>query len=83
MPRLRPRALAAALVIGSLSLVAPAWAHAACGSSGYAYAGLGASRPAYGIGTWLQTVTTPEVLNGHVAGWVGVGGPGAGPNGTN
>jgi hypothetical protein len=30
----------------------------------------------------LRTATTPQVLSGHVAGWVGVGGPGAGRNGT-
>lgn len=83
MPRLRPRALAAALAIGSLALASPALAEAACGSSGYAYAGLGASNRAYGVATNLQTVGTPQVLSGHVAGWVGVGGPGSGPNGTN
>jgi len=80
---LRPRLLAAALVSGALFLLAPSWAAAACGSSGYAYAGVGASRPAFGIATSLQTATSPQVLSGHVAGWVGFGGPGAGPNGTN
>lgn len=83
MPRLRPRALAAALAIASISLASPALAEAACGSSGYAYAGLGASSRAYGVATNLQTLGTPQVLSGHVAGWVGVGGPGSGPNGTN
>ena len=83
MPRLRPRVLAAALAIASLCLAFPAWASAACGSSGYAYAGLASSNRAYGVATHLQTVGTPQVLSGHVAGWVGVGGPGSGPNGTN
>ena len=84
MPRLRPPALAAALATASFFLPspAPAPAKAACGSSGYAYAGLGSSSRAYGVATHLQTVATPEVLSGHVAGWVGVGGPGSGPNGT-
>ncbi len=82
MPRLLLRALAAALALVSISFAAPGRAQAACGSSGYAYAGLGASHRAYGVATWLQSVATPEVLSGHVAGWVGVGGPGAGPNGT-
>ena len=82
MPRLLLRALAAALALVSISFAAPGRAQAACGSSGYAYAGLGASQRAYGVATWLQSVATPEVLSGHVAGWVGVGGPGAGPNGT-
>jgi len=83
LPRLRPRVLAAALALASLCLASPAWARAACGSSGYAYAGLGSSNRAYGVATHLQTVGTPQVLSGHVAGWVGVGGPGSGPNGTN
>src|SRR2546423_7161280 len=74
--------LAAALAIASVFFASPAWAKAACGSSGYAYAGLGSSARAYGVATNLQTVAVPEVLSGHVAGWVGVGGPGAGPNGT-
>jgi hypothetical protein len=81
--RLRPRVLAAALALASLCLASPAWARAACGSSGYAYAGLGSSNRAYGVATHLETVGTPQVLSGHVAGWVGVGGPGSGPNGTN
>ena len=83
MPRLHPRVLAAALAIAPLFHASPALAKAACGSSGYAYAGLGASNRAYGVATNLQTVGTPQVLSGHVAGWVGVGGPGSGPNGTN
>jgi hypothetical protein len=83
VPSLRPRTLLATFVTTYVFLAVPTWASAACGSSGYAYAGLGASRPAFGIATWLQTVSSPQVLSGHVAGWVGVGGPGAGPNGTN
>lgn len=84
MPRLRPLALAAALATASFFLPAPSPAPAktACGSSGYAYAGLGSSSRAYGVATYLQTAATPEVLSGHVAGWVGVGGPGAGPGGS-
>ena len=82
MPRLLLRALAATLALVSISFSIPGRAQAACGSSGYAYAGLGASHRAYGVATWLQSVAAPEVLSGHVAGWVGVGGPGAGPNGT-
>jgi len=82
LPRLLLRALAATLALVSISFSIPGRAQAACGSSGYAYAGLGASHRAYGVATWLQSVAAPEVLSGHVAGWVGVGGPGAGPNGT-
>jgi hypothetical protein len=76
------RALAATLALTSFSFASPAWAQAACGTSGYAYAGLGASRRAYGVAATLQAVAAPQVVSGHVAGWVGVGGPGAGPNGA-
>jgi len=76
------RVFAAALATSAVVAAAPAVASAACGTSGYAYAGVGSSSRAFGIATHLKTATTPEVLNGHVAGWVGVGGPGAGPNGS-
>jgi len=56
----------------------------ACGnSSGYSYAGVGASSPGYGISATITPLDAFDVLNGHVAGWVGVGGPGEGPDGTN
>jgi hypothetical protein len=54
----------------------------ACGSN-YAYAGLGATEPAFGISATVASVRTFAVLRGHVAAWVGVGGPGEGPGGTN
>jgi len=56
----------------------------ACGnSSGYSYAGVGAPSNAYGVSALISPLNAFNVLNGHVAGWVGVGGPGEGPNGTN
>jgi hypothetical protein len=84
VPRPLLRSLAAALALGSIVFAGPgsAAARATCGTSGYAYAGLGANNRAYGVATWLQAVAPPQVLSGHVAGWVGVGGPGAGPNGS-
>ena len=55
----------------------------ACGnSSGYSYAGLGAPGNAYGISAVISPLDAFNILNGHVAGWVGVGGPGQGPGGT-
>jgi hypothetical protein len=72
----------ACVVAAVLVVTAPAAANASCGSSGYAYAGVAGSTPAYGIATRLQATATPQVMSGHVAGWVGVGGPGAGPNGA-
>jgi hypothetical protein len=56
----------------------------ACGNSqGYSYAGLGAQTNAYGISAVISPLSAFDVFNGHVAGWVGVGGPGEGPGGTN
>jgi hypothetical protein len=54
----------------------------ACGVGGYSYAGIGATSHAYGIGASVTPVTGFNVANGHVAGWVGVGGPGEGPGGS-
>jgi hypothetical protein len=77
------RLLAAALATSALLLGPPAnAATAGCGTSGYAYAGVGSSARAFGIATRLTATTAPQVLNGHVAAWVGVGGPGMGPNGS-
>ena len=56
----------------------------ACGNSGgYSYAGIGAPTRAYGVSALISPLDAFDVLNGHVAGWVGVGGPGQGPNGSN
>jgi hypothetical protein len=54
----------------------------ACGVGGYSYAGVGATSRAFGIGAVVTPVTGFNVVNGHVAGWVGVGGPGKGPAGS-
>jgi hypothetical protein len=55
----------------------------ACGNSaGYSYAGMGAAGHADGISALISPLNAFNVVNGHVAGWVGVGGPGQGPNGT-
>jgi hypothetical protein len=48
----------------------------------YDYAGLQTSGQASGIRVTLTMVKKPVVKHGHVAGWLGVGGPGLGPNGT-
>jgi hypothetical protein len=55
----------------------------ACGNNdGYSYAGVGAPTPAYGVSALISPLNAFDVLSGHVAGWVGVGGPGEGPNGS-
>jgi len=54
-----------------------------CGTAdGYSYAGLASPSNAFGIGATVTPIGPFNILAGHVAGWVGVGGPGEGPNGT-
>src|SRR5215212_10807901 len=73
-------ALALALCAAALvSSARPADASSpSCSSSPYAYAGLIGRQKVGGV---RATVTQPDVADGHVAGWVGVGGTNAGPNG--
>ena len=77
-----PRLLLVTAAVAALALVAGVATGSACGRNGYSYAGLGAPT----IGSGISAVITPfgpfSIPNGHVAGWVGVGGPGLGPNGT-
>jgi hypothetical protein len=55
----------------------------ACGNSnGYSYSGVASSHHAFGVSATVTPLGSFQVLAGHVAGWVGVGGPGEGPNGT-
>ena len=49
---------------------------------GYRYAGLQSATATSGIRADLRILAQPVVRTGHVAGWVGVGGPNAGPGGT-
>jgi hypothetical protein len=77
-------AAAAAALLPAVSAGEPS--RAACGSGahgapGYAYAGHLADREAHGVSATISALSAPSVLAGHVAGWVGVGGPGAGPRG--
>jgi len=48
----------------------------------YDYAGIQDERPHAGIRATVRMLRIPRVAAGHVAGWLGVGGPGKGPNGT-
>jgi hypothetical protein len=52
----------------------------ACGTGGYTYAGVQARGHAYGISSAITPLPAFSVVSGHVAGWVGVGGPKQGPN---
>ena len=86
MSAVRRSTLAAALAvvcsIAGFAATAPG-AVSACGSSGYAYAGLAGNGRTYGVTAKVTALSAPQVISGHVAGWIGVGGVGAGPNGTN
>ncbi|HEV2590301.1 MAG TPA: hypothetical protein VGU02_00280 [Gaiellaceae bacterium] len=71
-------ALAAALFAGSDAVAG----NVDCTSAGYAYAGIMGAGAVAGIEATLTSTTAPRVRTGHVAGWIGVGGPGAGPRGA-
>jgi hypothetical protein len=51
------------------------------GSQGYAYAGHQAAVGGHGVRARITLLEQASVPAGHVAGWVGVGGPESGPNG--
>ena len=78
-------ALAAAVLTGLASDTAQANGQAcgagANGSQGYAYAGHQATKVAHGIRATITPTAASNVAAGHVAGWIGVGGPGQGANG--
>jgi hypothetical protein len=75
-----------ALVAAALALLpAPAAAKPAapCGHAGYSYAGLGGLTAVGGVAATIRLNNAPQVAAGHVAAWVGLGGYGAGPQGSN
>ncbi len=59
----------------------PACGAGANGPQGYAYAGHQATKVAHGIRATITPTAVSNVAAGHVAGWVGVGGPGQGAGG--
>jgi hypothetical protein len=81
--------LAAATCVAALAGIGGSTAQAngqACGagangSQGYAYAGHQATNVAHGVRATITPTAAANVPAGHVAGWVGVGGPGQGANG--
>jgi hypothetical protein len=68
------------LLAGVLTLAVSAPVAQAC-VRGYSYAGLYSPSVAPGIGATISLQAEPSVQTGHVAAWVGVGGPGLGPRG--
>lgn len=51
------------------------------GSSGYSYAGFQSARVSSGVRATIAPLREARVSAGHAAAWVGLGGPGQGPNG--
>jgi hypothetical protein len=81
-----------AVLVGGLTLAASvgaattASAGRACisgaRSGGYSYAGQQATHRGHGVRASIAVTRRPHVEAGHVAGWVGVGGPGQGASGV-
>jgi hypothetical protein len=88
-PLARGLGLAAVAACALAALSAPRTAGSAptlepCTSNpGYSYAGFQSARPGHGVRATLAALASPRVSKGHVAAWVGVGGVGLGPNGSN
>lgn len=71
------------LSIAVVALAAGTGRALACGGGPYVYAGLAGGDRVAGVGAAITPAPDAiAVRAGHVAGWVGVGGPGEGPNGT-
>jgi hypothetical protein len=77
------RAAHAALPVAACAaaLLPAAPAAAACGRA-YGYAGLLAGVDSSGVAATIAPLRVPGVAGGHVAAWVGLGGPTAAPDGT-
>ena len=84
----RPQTLLG-VVAGALTIAAlvaqsgTATAGARCGADvagngGYTYAGYQAADRGHGVRATITATRALEATSGHVAGWVGVGGPGQG-----
>jgi hypothetical protein len=74
-----PRSLA---LFATLTALVGAPAAAACGQGGYTYAGVAAPSRAFGVSAVITPLATFGVRTGHIAGWVGVGGPRQGVGGS-
>ena len=53
-----------------------------CGVKAFSYAGLQSDNKAHGISAILDATKEPNVSDGHVGGWIGLGGTEAGPGGV-
>jgi len=74
-------ALGVAAVLGESSSATASACVADADGNGYTYAGHQASVAGHGVRATITPTRAMNVAAGHVAGWVGVGGPGQGANG--
>src|ERR687897_1201021 len=68
--------------VAASSSAGPATGQSPSCADGYTYAGRLSSTRAHGVRATLTALAQPQVADGHVAAWVGVGGVGEGPNGS-
>jgi hypothetical protein len=71
--------------LAALCAAAPSASAAAaerCGVAGYSYAGVASAQAAPGAAATVTALRAPGVEHGHVAAWIGVGGAGMGPRGS-
>lgn len=77
--------MATAIVAAACAAALPAGAAsqpAGCGAARYSYAGVLGGAAQFGVGAQIAATRAPSIGNGHIAGWVGVGGVGKGPEST-
>jgi hypothetical protein len=75
-------ALAVAALIGAATTASAGRACVdATREGGYSYAGHQSTYRGHGVRATIELTRAPAIEAGHVAGWVGVGGPGQGANG--
>jgi hypothetical protein len=80
---LRPLVLLGALLLGGIFAgLSRTETAALCGEGTYSYAGLSSREPASGVAATIAPTAVPNVRDGHVEGWVGVGGVELGLNGS-
>jgi hypothetical protein len=78
------RAFAVAVAAaGAVALACDPAAAATCARTPYAYAGVSGTSVASGVAATVSSLSAPRVRDGHVAAFVGLGGPGLGPSGSN
>ncbi len=75
------RRLSTTLVAFAAAAVLASGATAAVCNESYSYAGLVNGAPGHGVRATVRALELPGVEWGHVGAWVGLGGPGLGPNG--